>query len=232
VSALGLVHGAYHGSWCWERLIPELEARGHRAVTVDLPTEDPGAGAAAYAAACVAAFDAQGDDLIVVGHSLGGLSIPLVATLRPVRLLVFLNALYPRPGHTNEEMRRAEPDMIVPAPENAAYVDDAGVVRFHREQAEAYFFADCAPADAAWASARLRGQCWTIAQELTPLTAWPQVACAAIIGEDDAVIRPSWSRRVTRPIVGSDPLELHGGHAPYLARPGELAEALDALARR
>ncbi|MER7811169.1 alpha/beta fold hydrolase, partial [Streptomyces sp900116325] len=32
-----LVHGAWHGSWCWEKLIPELTARGWH-VTVDLPS--------------------------------------------------------------------------------------------------------------------------------------------------------------------------------------------------
>jgi len=44
MATFGLVHGSWHGGWCWERLIPELEARGHRAVAVDLPAEDPAAG--------------------------------------------------------------------------------------------------------------------------------------------------------------------------------------------
>jgi len=41
MTTFGLVHGAYHGSWCWQRLTPELERLGHRVLTVDLPTEDP-----------------------------------------------------------------------------------------------------------------------------------------------------------------------------------------------
>jgi pimeloyl-ACP methyl ester carboxylesterase len=44
MATFGLVHGSWHGAWCWERLVPELEARGHRAVAVDLPAEDPAAG--------------------------------------------------------------------------------------------------------------------------------------------------------------------------------------------
>lgn len=44
MATFGLVHGAYHGGWCWERLTPELESRGHRTLTVDLPNEDPDAG--------------------------------------------------------------------------------------------------------------------------------------------------------------------------------------------
>jgi len=37
----GLVHGAYHGAWCWEKLSLELEHRGHQVLAVDLPAEDP-----------------------------------------------------------------------------------------------------------------------------------------------------------------------------------------------
>ena len=49
MTTFGLVHGAWHGGWCWQYLIPELEVRGHRAVAIDLPTDDPQAGAERYA---------------------------------------------------------------------------------------------------------------------------------------------------------------------------------------
>ena len=39
-----LVHGAYHGAWCWDMLRTELEAKGHDTSAVDLPNADPGAG--------------------------------------------------------------------------------------------------------------------------------------------------------------------------------------------
>ena len=69
-----LVHGAWHGAWCWERLIPELEALGHSAVAVDLPSHEPDAGFAEYAAALAPA--AEGADALV-GHSLSGLTISM-----------------------------------------------------------------------------------------------------------------------------------------------------------
>jgi len=43
MTTFALIHGAWHGAWCWEPLIPELERRGHRAVAVDLPCDDPAA---------------------------------------------------------------------------------------------------------------------------------------------------------------------------------------------
>ena len=99
VATFGLVHGAGHGAWCWQRLIPVLEALGHRAWAMDLPVEDPEAGCLRYAEVVDKAIP-PADDLVLVGHSLGGLTIPLVAARRPVRKLVFLCALVPVFGRT------------------------------------------------------------------------------------------------------------------------------------
>jgi pimeloyl-ACP methyl ester carboxylesterase len=41
LGTFAVVHGAWHGSWRWERLTPLLEELGHRVVVVDLPSEDP-----------------------------------------------------------------------------------------------------------------------------------------------------------------------------------------------
>ena len=38
MTTFGLVHGAYHGSWCWKQLTVQLKRRGHLVLTVDLPT--------------------------------------------------------------------------------------------------------------------------------------------------------------------------------------------------
>ena len=57
MTTFGLVHGAYHGSWCWKQLTVQLERRGHLVLTVDLPCEDPDAGAADYADVAAGAFD-------------------------------------------------------------------------------------------------------------------------------------------------------------------------------
>ena len=67
---------------------PELESRGHRVVAPDLPCEDVDAGVVEYAAVVCDALGGD-EDAIVVGHSLGGLTIPFV----PGRAHVFLCAL-------------------------------------------------------------------------------------------------------------------------------------------
>ena len=227
MTTFGLVHGAYHGAWCWEPLTEVLAGRGHRVLTVDLPSEVPAASAAAYAAAAVAAFVDAPDDLVVVGHSLAGLTIPLVAQARPVGRLVYLCAMLPRIGRAQDDVMRDEPDMILTGPEGGVYMSPDGAVHWHPEAAARSFFADC-PADvAAAAAARLRGQFWTITQEVTPLREWPNVPSTYVLGAADPIVNPDWSRRVVPQVLGVQPIEVAAGHSPFLSAPAALADALE-----
>src|SRR5215207_1744744 len=108
-----LVHGAWHGAWCWERLVPELDALGHRTLTVDLPSDDPAATFETYADHVIEAMSSEDHEVIVVGHSMAGMTIPLVAARRPVRRLVFLCALIPAPGSSLVE-QLSESDVLLP----------------------------------------------------------------------------------------------------------------------
>src|SRR5690349_19256789 len=107
MSVFGLVHGAWHGAWAWDALAPELEVRGHRAVAVELPSDDPDAGLADYARAIVQALD-DAEDAVLVGHSLAGLCVPLVPDLLPVSRIVLIAALIPRPGQSLGDQLRGE----------------------------------------------------------------------------------------------------------------------------
>jgi pimeloyl-ACP methyl ester carboxylesterase len=226
MTTFGLVHGAYHGAWCWQPLIAELEQRGHQGRAVDLPCEDPEAGAIEYATAAIEAFADAGPDLVVVGHSLGGLSIPLIAERRPVARLVYLCALVPRPGRAHADVMREEPDIVGSAPARGAYIDENGASRWRQEAAAGWFFADCQPDVASWAASKLRGQFWRITEEVCPLQAWPDAPSTAVIGARDPVISPAWSRRVTPAILGVTPIELDCGHSPFLSATAPLADAL------
>src|SRR6266550_6144621 len=97
-----LIHGAGSDSWYWHLVVPELRARGHAVVAVDLPCDDDSAGLAEYTDAVV---DAIGDrkDLIVVAQSLGGFTAPLVCERVPVRLMVLVAAMVPVPGESAGE---------------------------------------------------------------------------------------------------------------------------------
>lgn len=227
MTTFGLVHGAWHGAWCWELLVAELEQRGHGAVAVDLPCEDPAAGCAAYAAIVAERLPSGDDDVVLVGHSLGGLTIPLVAAGRPVRALVLLCSLVPVPGRSLGDQVRDDPTIFVPgfgasmerdAADNSFWPDD--------EAAIATFYPDCPRPRAEAAVARLRHQARRPSAEPSPLVAWPDVTSISVLCREDAAIDPAWSRRAAHDRLGVEALELGGGHSPFLSRPAELADLL------
>ena len=91
------VHAAGDGAWSWHLLTDALRARGHDAVVVDLPADDPSADLWTYAETIVDAIGERGD-VIVVAHSFGAFTAPLVCARLPVDGLVMLSAMIPRPG--------------------------------------------------------------------------------------------------------------------------------------
>nr|MDQ3643192.1 alpha/beta hydrolase [Actinomycetota bacterium] len=94
-----LIPGAGGGPWTWHLAMAELERRGHDVVVVDLPCDDDSAGLAEYVAVAVAAIGDR-SDLVVVAHSLGGFTAPLLCDPVPVDLLVLVAAMVPSPGES------------------------------------------------------------------------------------------------------------------------------------
>jgi hypothetical protein len=226
MAVFALVHGAWHGGWCWEKLVPELERLGHRAVAVDLPCEDADLGALDYARVVVDALADVDDDVVAVGHSLAGLTIPLVAAQRPVARLVFLAAILPVPGAVWFDVA---PLAEINWPEFIAGLRELPDGRLARPEDPSLFYHDCDPADTARAVARLRPQGAGPMREPSPLERWPDVERSYILCRDDRVIRPEWARRAAHEQLGVEAVELPGSHSPFLSRPAELARVLAGL---
>jgi pimeloyl-ACP methyl ester carboxylesterase len=84
VTTFVLAHGAWHGPWAWDRVVPRLRAAGVRTLTPDLST--PGdRGLHDHAEVIVTAIDDVSDDdeLVLVGHSYAGLAVREAADARP-----------------------------------------------------------------------------------------------------------------------------------------------------
>jgi pimeloyl-ACP methyl ester carboxylesterase len=227
---IALVHGSYHGAWCWDFLRPEIERLGHRVITMDLAISDPGLGAADYAKTVANALD-PGTETLLVGHSMAGLVIPLVAALRPIHRLVFLASFLPVPGKSANEQRSTEPiDGRVPA-KSAEWTDLGNDVwMVGPNTATELFFHDAPAAVSRWATQRLRPQSYRVMSETTPLTAWPDVESRAIVCRDDRALNPDWVRAAANERLGVVPVEIAGGHSPFLTRANELARVIDSLA--
>jgi pimeloyl-ACP methyl ester carboxylesterase len=223
VTTFVLIPGAGGQAWYWHRLVPELTARGHEAIAVDLPAGDDAAGLAEYTDAAVAAIGDRRDGLVVVGQSLGGFTAPLVCERVPVERLVLLNAMAPKPGEspgewweaTGQEAARAEV-AVREGREPGGF--DPLVDFFHdvpqRVVAEAMAAGEVEQSGAPF------GKPW-------PLAAWPDVPTRFLQGRDDRFFPLEFQRRVVAErLPGVEVEELPGGHLLALSRPVELAEAL------
>src|ERR1700741_2878047 len=91
-----LIHGAWHGAWCWDFVKPELEKEGHKVITPNLPI-DTSATLVDYAKFVVNEIEEEWDP-IIVGHSMAGLLLPIIAEYTIVRRLVYLCGVVRRAG--------------------------------------------------------------------------------------------------------------------------------------
>jgi pimeloyl-ACP methyl ester carboxylesterase len=228
MSLFALVHGAWHGAWCWERLIPELEARGHRAVAMDLPIEDPSADWHAYADAVVAAIGDASDEVVLVGHSMGGHVIPFVAERRPVAHSVFLAAGLPVEESFGALLAN-QPDHFQPNLIGRLRFAEDGATSWGEEDALSVFYNDCAPEDAQPAIKRLRKQYMNQADQPYGLASFPNSPSTYIACARDEGINPAWARRVV-PTLDMNLIEIDSSHSPFWSRPAELADILTSLA--
>ncbi|MFB9905696.1 alpha/beta fold hydrolase [Allokutzneria oryzae] len=212
MSTYVLVHGAADRGWCWHLVADRLRALGHEVVAPDLPCDDDTAGFAEYAEAVVEAVGAR-TDLVVVGHSLGGYTAPIVAERLGARMLVLVAAMVPEPGE------RAM-DMLA----NTGYQDETT----DPDALLDVFYHDVPPELAAQAQAGERAQSTTPMTRPWPLAEWPRVPTRFLLCRDDRLFTADWLRGVVRARLGFDPDEMGGGHYIQLSRPVELAERLAA----
>ena len=214
-----LVHGSWHGPWCWEKLTPELEARGLPWTTVALPSVGASvaemAGMVEDAAAIEMAAAAIPGDVIVVAHSYGGVpvtqagSAPMSGTwsisVPSCRMSAGARQLLP-PGPL--------PPFVVP--------HEDGSTSVHPDHAVAAFYADCPPDVAAWAIARL--SLHNVAAITTPVTrcAWRELSSSYILLTEDNAC-PTVSQRL---LVGqaTESYEMEGAHFPFLAKRAAVAD--------
>jgi pimeloyl-ACP methyl ester carboxylesterase len=216
LATYALIHGGGDSAWCWHLLAGELGERGHDVVAVDLPCEDESAGLWDYADTVIDAIAGR-TDLVVVGHSLGGFTAPLVCTRVPVDLLVLVAGMVPSPGETGVEWWA-----------NTGYPSAADEQDAHEDSEIAVYYHDVSPELADEAVTKWRDQAETPMREPWPLDAWPDVPTRYLLCRDDRVFAADWSRRVVLDRLGITPDEIDGGHCPFLSRPKELAERLEA----
>ncbi|WP_330327660.1 alpha/beta fold hydrolase [Streptomyces pseudovenezuelae] len=207
-----LIHGAWHGAWCWDAVVAELRQRGVEATAVELPLT----GFAADLAAARAAIQAAGSDAIVVGHSYGGRVITQAAIGLPVARLVYVAAYLDDP-------READ----VPTTSSllaASLLFDGLGMRVDPQAAAAVFYGDTdAQTATAWV-ARLRPMPLEHPGVSDAEAAWRSIPSTYLVCTNDQALPPVSQREMAA--HASEVVEWPTDHSPFLTRPAELAELI------
>ncbi len=230
-----LVHGAWHGGWCWRKLVPLLQAQGHRVWTPTLT----GLGERAHLLVPEVDLDTHVRDVmgllemedlrqaVLVGHSYAGMVVTGVADRLPDRVaqLVYLDAFVPDPGKALRDYTPRPPSPSTAASAPPPLARDWRVPP--RQTAVEFGIQD--PAEAAWVQARLRPQsAQTFVQPLTLSPAYPHGLKRAYIRcTDDAWFVEAAQRLKAQ---GAPVRELLGhGHDAMWTAPAALARLLGEL---
>ena len=213
MATFALIHGGGSTAWDWHLVSPRLSAAGHEVVAVDLPIEDSNAGLEDYVRTVI---DAIGDrrDVIVVGHSLGGFTAPLIAHEIQTDGLVYLAGMIPMPGESFM-------DWWSGTGHDHESVDEDPAVSFFNDVPEAL---------ADEAGRRERDQQGTWMSRPWPSDHHPAVPTRAIVCADDQFFPPSFMRRQIRERLDITPVEIPGGHYAPLSEPAAVAAALTEVA--
>ncbi len=235
-----LIHGAWHGAWCWKRVVPLLENRGHRAIAPDLPgcgqdrTPLHGLTLDDWTRFVGGIVERAGEPVVLVGHSRGGIVISNVAERMPdaISALVYLAAFLVPNEKTLAEMLTLSPAR--PVAQNVIVMSEDGLsstIAPGKVEPVFYNTSDQAHQERA---ARL------VTPEPMMSFATPVRTSDARFGrvrrayveclQDNAI--PIELQRLMREALPCDPVvTLDTDHSPFYSAPAQLGDALDGIAR-
>ncbi|HEY8546752.1 MAG TPA: alpha/beta hydrolase [Acidimicrobiales bacterium] len=229
--AVVLLHGAWHGPWCWEAVESELAARGITTHAPALPSTagDPAdlGGFDDDVAAVHATLDRSGP-AVVCAHSYAGLVAGAV-THPALHRLVFLSAFVADTDETWADVAAGDGEEGQGGLADAIAVTDDGYVVVDPARAVDLFYADCDPAAAATAVARLSPQNPEPFTRTMPRPSWRSVPSTFVVCEHDRAISPARQRALGARTGAT--ITLPTSHSAMLARPDLVADVLEAEAR-
>jgi pimeloyl-ACP methyl ester carboxylesterase len=222
-----LVHGAWHGAWCWEKVTERLADVGVPVLAIDLPghgesREDLG-DLRTDAAALTRALDGL-DRAVVCGHSYGGAVIGEGADHPAVGHLIFIGAIVLAPGESCAASVTTDGELEPSALEGALRPGTDGTVTVDAAVAPAALYGDCSPTDVAAAVRRLGPQRMASLQTPATTAAWQRIPSTYALCADDRAIPPALQRAFADRTASV--VEWPTSHSPFLSRPDLVAELL------
>lgn len=238
-----LVHGAWQGAWAWDTIVPRLKAAGHDAIAADLPgdghdnTPAHEVDLGLYAAKVVSLIDRTTGSVIMIGHSMGGVTASQVCELRPERiaLAVYLCAFMLPNGlsvldfygkYLEPWMRGAHARVSYDAAGLTSMIDPASAVEVF------YQMSDRSPAEAA--ARRLTPQPEGARRSKLQLSVgkYGTIPRVYIEARQDRSVHLPLQRRMQEITQCTAVYGLESDHAPQLSMPDTLTELLLQVAAR
>jgi pimeloyl-ACP methyl ester carboxylesterase len=225
-SPIVFVHGAWHGAWCWDRVVPLLHARGVETLALDLPSvaEPARADLSDDSATLRQALDGLARPAIVVGHSYGGMVISEGAADHPmVKRLVYLTAFVPDIGESVNQLtaQLPNPDLM------RAIKFGTGRSALDPAIAGEVFYNDCDADTVAWALTQLRPMRMSGAGATA--AAWRTLPSTYVVCKQDRAILPELQRKMATRT--GDVVEWDTSHSPFASRPELVADLCERFAR-
>ncbi len=224
-----LVHGAWHGAWCWERVVPLLDSAAVPLVVVDLPSVSHGNATLHDDADYVrGALDSIEGESVLLGHSYGGAVISAAGVHPNVAHLVYLCAFALDVGESAQKNSLTGGDDVGEL--GAAIVFGDGVLTVSPEHAVAAFYHDCEPEIATAAVERLRPQSLAALGGEVDAAAWRVKPATYVVCTDDRAL-PVALQRSNAARIGES-VDWPTSHSPFLSRPELVADLLVELSSR
>jgi pimeloyl-ACP methyl ester carboxylesterase len=223
-----LVHGAWHGDWCWDLVVKRLGEAGIDVATVDNPSVQSATASLQDDADNVRALlDHLGGPVLLVGHSYGGGVISDAGTHDAVEHLVYLSGFV---LETGESVMANELEGGGGSALDGALRVDGDVITLDEEGAIAAFYHDCEPGLARDAVSKLRPQSIAGLGGVTRHAAWREKPATYVVCTDDRGVPVALQRSAAARIGNS--VDIAASHSPFLSRPDEVAQLLVQLSVR
>ena len=230
-----LVHGAWHGAWCWHKVTPLLEAEGHRVDALDLPGHGDDRAPVSEmtlegnVSRILERVNTAEEPVILVGHSMGGMSVTQAAEHVPDRIarLVYVSAFLPADG-------QALPDLAAGdhVQRNLVVNEAEGTMVVAEHALKQAFYGECTDEDTAFAKSRLVPE--SLAAMMAPVRLTEERAGSVPRVYVECLSDGAIEIGTQRSMQAARPCELvfqiDTDHSPFLSRPQELAAHLLAVA--
>jgi pimeloyl-ACP methyl ester carboxylesterase len=238
MSVFVLVHGAWYGAWCWNKVIPILEHSGHTTIAPDMPAHGKDQTPITeitldlYAEKICSVVNQASESVILVGHSFGGISISQAAEYCPanIKCLVYLAAFLLPSGMSRRMFAPDDTETLVTP--NLVYSEDKLSAPIKDDWIREAFYHDCKDEDFGWALPRIRPE--PTRPIITPLKTTPErfgrIPRYYIETLEDKALLPELQKRMYTDLPCREVYSMHTSHSPFLTAPDELARHLISVA--